>query len=138
MSQAHKVVHASPNSISGQHSASFHKVIEMLLIYFPQNGHFWNGVGSGLLRRLDFLHSRARCTLIAAISSGSSSRRRRSTKSSRDTYSKCANKATVLFFIVSLSPSLLPSTPTEICRLPISIYIPPQYKQTRHLSKKVV
>ena len=49
MSQAHKVVHTSLNSISGQHSASFHNVIKMLLIYFSQNGHFWNGVGSGLL-----------------------------------------------------------------------------------------
>ena len=44
MSQAHKVVHTSLNSISGQHSASFHNVIKMLLIYFSQNGYFWNGV----------------------------------------------------------------------------------------------
>ena len=64
MSHAHKVVHASLSSISDQHSASFHNVIElhcryiflnkcldyhimslkMLLIYFSQNGHFWNSV----------------------------------------------------------------------------------------------
>ena len=37
MSQAHKVVHASLNSISGQHSASFHNVIENVTdIFFPK------------------------------------------------------------------------------------------------------
>ena len=47
MSQAHKVIYASLKSISGQHSASFHMVIENVAdIYFFQNGHFWNGVCS--------------------------------------------------------------------------------------------
>ena len=37
MSQAHKVVHAFLNWISGQHSASFHKVIENVTdIFFPK------------------------------------------------------------------------------------------------------
>ena len=42
MSQAHKVVHASLNSISGKLSAIWS--LKMLLIYFFQNGHFWNSV----------------------------------------------------------------------------------------------
>ena len=37
MSHAHKVVHTSLNSISGQHSASFHMVIENVTdIFFPK------------------------------------------------------------------------------------------------------
>ena len=37
MSQAHKVVQASLNSISGQHSASFHNIIENVTdIFFPK------------------------------------------------------------------------------------------------------
>ena len=37
MSQPHKVIHASLNLISGQHSASFHMVIENVTdIFFPK------------------------------------------------------------------------------------------------------
>ena len=44
MSQTHKGVHASLNSISGQQQQVSIMSLEMLLIYFFQNGHFWNGV----------------------------------------------------------------------------------------------
>ena len=40
MSQAHKVVHASLNSISSQHSASFHNVIENDTDIFSKMGTF--------------------------------------------------------------------------------------------------
>ena len=64
MSHAHKVVHISLNSISGQHSASFHMVIENVAdIFFPK----W-----ALLERCE-VHSHINrvSNLVAAVHSSS-------------------------------------------------------------------